>query len=64
MEAVFTRHLLFGMNLVTLVGFVLMGIALTLNRQQAIGRPSAFALMGVGTALLLLGFYIAPPATP
>ncbi len=56
-----TRHLLFGMNLVTLGGFVLMGIGLTLNRQRQVGTVAAFALMGAGTALVFLGLYLAPP---
>ncbi len=56
-----TRHLLFGMNLVTLGGFVLMGIGLTLNRQRQVGAATAFVLMGAGTALVFLGLYLAPP---
>ena len=54
----FTQDIFFGMNLVSLAGFVLMGIGLALNRQQKIPVPMAFALMGVGTGLLFLGFYV------
>jgi hypothetical protein len=41
-----------------------MGIGLTLHRQQKVRAPIAFALMGAGTALVFLGFYVAVPATP
>ena len=57
-----TKELLFGFNIVSLAGFALMGIGLTLNRQQKVGAPMAFTLMGAGTALVFLGFYVAPPA--
>jgi hypothetical protein len=60
----FTREVLFGMNIVTLAGFVVMGIGLALNRQGRIAAPVAFALMGAGTGVMLLGLYIAPAATP
>ena len=62
-DAMFTQELFFGMNLVTLTGFVLMGIGLTLNRQQKVRLPMAFALMGAGTLLLLLGLYVATPSS-
>jgi hypothetical protein len=62
--AIFTDGVLFGINLLTLAGFALMGISLALNRQQRIRAPTAFALMGAGTGLLLLGFYLAPPSIP
>jgi hypothetical protein len=60
----FTREVLFGMNLLTLAGFLLMGIGLTLNRQQKVRTPVAFALMGVGTVLVFFGLYVATPASP
>jgi hypothetical protein len=59
-----TRDFFFGMNLVSLAGFALMGIGLTLSRQQKISIPMAFALMGAGTGLLLLGLYVAIPSAP
>ena len=40
-----TKEILYGMNILSLAGFLLMGIGLTLNRQQKIGVPVAFALM-------------------
>ena len=59
-----TREILFGMNILSLAGFLLMGIGLTLNRQQKVGVPVAFALMGGGTVLVFGGLYVAVPATP
>ena len=55
-----TRELLLGLNLLTLAGFLLMGVGLTLTRQRAIGAPLAFALMAAGTALVFVGLYLAP----
>ena len=60
----FTKEILYGMNILSLAGFALMGIGLTLNRQQKVGAPIAFTLMGVGTALVFLGLYLAVPASP
>jgi hypothetical protein len=62
--AMFTDSVFFGVNLLTLAGLALMGISLALNRQQRIRAPTAFALMGTGTGLLLLGLYLAPPSIP
>jgi hypothetical protein len=59
-----TKEILYGMNLLTLAGFLLMGIGLTLNRQGRVRAPGAFALMGTGTALVCLGLYVATPANP
>jgi hypothetical membrane protein len=56
-----TQNFMFGMNLITLAGFVVMGASLTLQRQQRLGTPAVFALMAAGTALLLAGFYLAGP---
>jgi len=59
-----TREILYGLNILTLAGFVLMGIGLTLNRQKKVGTPIIFALMGAGTVLVFLGLYVATPASP
>jgi hypothetical protein len=56
-----TQTILFGMNLISLAGFALMGISLTLQRQQRLGTPAVFGMMAVGTALLFVGLYLAPP---
>ncbi|MGE0259837.1 MAG: hypothetical protein AB7H71_15275 [Alphaproteobacteria bacterium] len=58
-----TRQFLFGINLLTLAGFLVMGVGLTLTRQGVIRAPLAFALMTLGTALVVVGLYLAPPAT-
>jgi sulfite exporter TauE/SafE len=58
----FTREILYGMNLLSLLGFLLMGIGLTLNRQQKVRVSVAFTLMGAGTVLVFLGLYVAVPA--
>jgi hypothetical protein len=55
--SVFTTDLLFGMNLITLVGFVTMGVGLSQGRQGRARAPLAFALMGIGTALVFVGLY-------
>jgi hypothetical protein len=56
-----TKTVLFGMNLLSLAGFLLMGLTLTLQRQQKLRRPALFGLMGLGTALLFVGLYAAVP---
>ena len=62
--AIFTREILFGLNLVSLAGFVVMTFAYYLTRSKQARPPIAFALMGVGTALVFAGLYFAPPAAP
>jgi hypothetical protein len=52
-----TRDVMFGMNALTLVGFVLMAVGLNLSRARRIRPPFAFALMGVGTVLVFAGIY-------
>ncbi len=59
-----TKEILYGMNILTLAGFLLMGFGLTLTRQQKLRAPVGFALMGAGTALVFLGLYVATPANP
>ena len=54
-----TQPILSGMNVLSLVGFVLMGIGLTLTRQGRVRAPAAIALMSVGTALVFAGLYTA-----
>jgi hypothetical protein len=52
-----TKDILFGMNIVTLAGFVVMGLSLTLHRMAAAGRPLSGGLMCAGTALVFIGLY-------
>jgi hypothetical protein len=50
-----TKDILFGMNILTLAGFAVMGLTLTLNRMGQAGRLSSIGLMGAGTALVFFG---------
>lgn len=59
-----TQPIVSGLNLLTLLGFLLMGLGLTLTRQGRMRAPAALALMGAGTALVFLGLYLAPSAGP
>jgi len=52
-----TQDILFGMNLLTLTGFVVMGLTLTLNRMGQAGKALSIGLMGAGTVLVFLGLY-------
>ena len=52
-----TKDILFGMNILTLAGFVVMGLTLTLNRMGQAGRALSIGLMAAGTALVFLGLY-------
>jgi len=45
------------MNILTLVGFVVMGLTLTLNRMGQSGKALSIGLMAAGTALVFLGLY-------
>jgi hypothetical protein len=56
-KAVLTRDILFGMNILTLAGFVVMGLTLTLNRMGQAGKGLSIGLMTAGTALVFLGLY-------
>jgi hypothetical protein len=52
-----TKDILFGMNLLTLAGFAVMGITLTLNRMGQAGKAVSIGLMTAGTALVFAGLY-------
>ena len=52
-----TKDILFGMNILTLVGLILTGFGLTLHRMARASLPLCFGVMGVGTALVLAGLY-------
>ena len=53
----FTKDILFGMNILTLAGFVVMGITLTLNRMGQTRKALSVGLMVAGTALVFIGLY-------
>ena len=52
-----TKDILFGMNILTLVGLVLTGFGLTLHRTARAGLPLTVGVMGAGTVLVLAGLY-------
>ena len=52
-----TRDILFGMNMLSLAGFVVMRLTLTLNRMGQAGKGLSIGLMTAGTALVFLGLY-------
>ena len=56
-RAVLTKDILFGMNMLTLAGFVVMGLSLTLHRMGQAGKGLSIGLMAAGTALVFLGLY-------
>jgi hypothetical protein len=56
---VLTDNLFQGLNLLTLLGFVAMGVGLNQSRQGRAKAPIAFTLMGVGTILVFAGLYFA-----
>jgi hypothetical protein len=55
---VLTQEILFGMNILTLAGFVVMGLTLTLNRMGQVGRVVSIGLMAAGTVLVFAGLYL------
>ena len=57
--AVLTKDILFGMNVLTLAGFLVMGLSLTLHRTGNAGIPLSIGLMCAGTALLFFGLFSA-----
>jgi hypothetical protein len=54
-----TKDILFGMNALTLVGFLVMGLSLTLHRTGNAGVPLSIGLMCAGTALVFYGLFSA-----
>jgi hypothetical protein len=54
-----TKDILFGMNALTLVGFLVMGLSLTLHRTGNAGVPLSIGLMCAGTALVIYGLFSA-----
>jgi hypothetical protein len=46
-----------GMNVLSLVGFLVMGLNLTLHRTGNAGAPLSIGLMCAGTALVFFGLF-------
>jgi len=59
----FTKDILFGMNILSLAGFVVMGLSLSLRRMVQAGAPVCIGLMCVGTAWCFSGFILAAGQT-
>jgi hypothetical protein len=51
----FTKDILFGMNILSLAGFAVMGLSLTLRRMAQ--ASACLGLMCLGTALVIFGLY-------
>ena len=58
---VLTKDILFGMNVLSLAGFLVMGLSLTLHRTGNAGIPVSIGLMCVGTALVFYGLFSPAP---
>ena len=52
-----TKDILYGMNILSLTGFVVMGLTLSLRRMANADAPLCIGLMCVGTALVFIGLY-------
>ena len=62
LNTLLAQTILHGLNLLTVIGFVLMGIGLNQSRRGRSRFPVAFAMMGLGTGLVILGMYFGIPA--
>jgi hypothetical protein len=51
------RENVFGINVLSLAGFAVMGFGLTLRRMARAGILLSLGLMSAGTVLVLLGLY-------
>jgi hypothetical protein len=51
------KESVFGMNVLSLAGFFVMGLGLTMRRMARAGPPLSLGLMAAGTVLVLLGLY-------
>ena len=58
-DTVLTNNILFGMNVLSLAGFLVMGLSLTLHRTGNAGIPLSIGLMCAGTALVFYGLFSA-----
>jgi len=52
-----TTDIISGFNILSLAGFVLMGITLALNRSGRAGKALSIGLMSAGTVLVFAGLY-------
>jgi hypothetical protein len=57
MVSIITKPMLFGVNAVALVGFIIIGLSVGLRRAQRLRWPIAIALQLVGAAFVVAGFF-------
>jgi hypothetical protein len=57
------KDVLFGLNFLTVAGFVAMAIGLNQSRRGRARAPIAFAFMGLGTVLVIAGFVVGQPGS-
>ena len=62
LDTLLSQNILHGLNLLTIIGFVVMGIGLNQSRQGRARAPAAFALMTIGTICVVAGMYFGRPA--
>lgn len=62
LDTLLNQNILHGLNLLTILGFALMGIGLSQSRQGRGRIPIAFALMTVGSVCVICGMYFGRPA--
>ena len=53
----FTTDIISGFNILSLAGFVIMGLTLALNRTGRAGKALSIGLMSAGTAFVFIGLY-------
>lgn len=63
LDTLLNQNMLRGLNLLSIIGFVAMGIGLNQSRQGRARAPAAFVLMTIGTALVICGMYFGRAAT-
>jgi hypothetical protein len=49
--------IIFGFNILSLAGFVIMGLTLALSRTGRAGKALSIGLMSAGTVLVFIGLY-------
>jgi hypothetical protein len=53
-----TKDIISGFNILSLAGFVIMGLTLALSRSGRASKAMSIGLMCAGTALVFFGLYV------
>jgi hypothetical protein len=53
-----TKDIISGFNILSLAGFVIMGLTLAVSRSGRAGKAMSIGLMCAGTALVFFGLYV------